>query len=62
MATHANTAAPSARGRGYMADQRFFTRFAIFLAIFILFGFIQFQLRGYSTSAPRPPFSTSTAH
>jgi hypothetical protein len=56
MATHANTAAPSARGRGYMADQRFFTRFAIFLAIFILFGFIQFQLRGFVNVRTAPAF------
>ena len=56
MATHANTAAPSARGRGYMADQRFFTLFAIFLAIFILFSFIQFQLRGFVNVRTAPAF------
>jgi len=56
MATNAATAAPAARGRGYMADQRFFTRYAIFLAVFILFGFIQFQLRGFVNVRAAPAF------
>ncbi|HEY7809719.1 MAG TPA: hypothetical protein VIA98_05010 [Allosphingosinicella sp.] len=34
-------------GRGFMADQDFFTRFTIVLALFILFGFVQFSLRGF---------------
>ena len=34
-------------GRGYMADQGFFTRYTIILALLILFGFIQFELRGF---------------
>lgn len=56
MATHAATAAPAPRGRGYMADQRFFTRYAIFLAAFILFGFIQFELRGFVDVRTVPAF------
>jgi hypothetical protein len=56
MATHAATAAPASRGRGYMTDQRFFTRFAIFLAVFILFGFIQFELRGFVDVRTAPAF------
>lgn len=31
----------------YLADQRFFTRFAIGLVLVILFGFAQFALRGF---------------
>ncbi|MEQ7873200.1 hypothetical protein ABDK56_04240 [Sphingomonas sp. ASV193] len=42
-------------GRGYMADQAFFTRYAIFLAAFILFGFIQFELRGFVDIRTVPP-------
>jgi hypothetical protein len=34
-------------GRGFMADQDYFTRFTIVLALFILFGFVQFSLRGF---------------
>jgi hypothetical protein len=30
-----------------MADQRFFTRYTIVLAAFILFGFLQFSMRGF---------------
>jgi hypothetical protein len=33
--------------RGFMADQPYFTRFTICLAIFIVFGFVQFSLRGF---------------
>ena len=40
-------AAPRAGGRGFMADQAYFTRFTIALALFILFGFAQFSLRGF---------------
>jgi len=56
MATHAASTAPVRTGRGYMADQRFFTRFAIFLAVFILFGFIQFELRGFVDVRTVPAF------
>lgn len=41
-------------GRGYMADQGFFLRFAIVLALFILFGFAQFAMRGYSSFSTAP--------
>ena len=44
MASNAHAAAPA---RGFMADQAFFTRFAVALTAFILFGFIQFELRGF---------------
>jgi hypothetical protein len=33
--------------RGFMADQAWFTRFTIALALFILLGFAQFSLRGF---------------
>jgi len=56
MATHAASTAPASAGRGYMADQRFFTRFAILLAAFILFGFLQFELRGFVDVRTAPPF------
>jgi hypothetical protein len=39
-----------------MADQAFFTRFAIFMAAFILFGFIQFELRGFVDIRTAPAF------
>lgn len=42
------------RGRGYMADQGFFVRYAVFLAVFILFGFAQFAARGYSSFSTAP--------
>ncbi|MDQ3246188.1 MAG: adenylate cyclase [Pseudomonadota bacterium] len=47
-------APPRAPGRGYMADQDFFLRFAITLALFILFGFAQFAMRGYSSFSTAP--------
>jgi uncharacterized membrane protein YozB (DUF420 family) len=33
--------------RGFMADQPYFTRFTVCLALFIVFGFAQFSLRGF---------------
>ena len=45
-----------AAGRGFMADQGFFTRYAIFLAVFILFGFAQFELRGFADIRTAPLF------
>jgi hypothetical protein len=33
--------------RGFMADQQFFTRYTIVLAGLILFGFLQFSMRGF---------------
>jgi hypothetical protein len=44
----------SAQGRGYMADQGFFVRYAIFLAAFIMFGFAQFAMRGFSSFTTAP--------
>ena len=40
-------AAPRVAARGYMADQDYFTRFTIVLALLILFGFAQFAMRGF---------------
>jgi len=42
--------------RGYMADQSFFTSFAAVIAAFILFGFAQFQLRGFADVRTAPLF------
>ena len=39
---------------GFMADQGFFLRYSIVLAIFILFGFAQFAARGYSSFTTAP--------
>ncbi len=49
MATNVHHADVSTRGpaRGFMADQDFFVRFNVLLALFILFGFAQFSLRGF---------------
>lgn len=49
MATKADVAgvAANAPARGFMADQDYFTRFTIILALLILFGFAQFSLRGF---------------
>src|SRR4028118_1657912 len=48
MATNANNAGLPLRtpARGFMSDQVWFTRFTIALALFILFGFAQFSMRG----------------
>lgn len=54
--THALSSGTGARGRGFMADQRFFTIFAAVLTAFILFGFLQFQLRGFSNFVTAPLF------
>lgn len=43
-----------APARGFMADQPFFTRYAIFLTVFILFGFLQFELRGFADVRTAP--------
>jgi hypothetical protein len=56
MATIVEGAAPNRTpGRGFMADQGFFVRYAIAIAAFIIFGFVQFAMRGFSDfpSAPR---------
>lgn len=52
MATNAGTSAPL--GRGYMADQGFYTRFAIFLSLFIVLAFGGFALSGLGNPAPAP--------
>lgn len=50
-----DTGAPvRAAARGYMADQGFFLRFAIVIALFILFGFVQFAMRGISDFRTAP--------
>ena len=56
MATNLGEVGAPARvgGRGYLADQGFFVRYAIFLALFILFGFAQFAARGYATFSTAP--------
>jgi hypothetical protein len=41
--------------RGFMADQPFFTRYAIVLVLFIIFAFAQFALRGLSNPVTAPP-------
>ncbi len=57
MATHLDGHATAVTaGRGFMADQRFFTRYAIALVVFIMFGFIQFQLRGFVNFRGAPLF------
>ena len=38
-----------------MSDQGFFVRYAIVIAAFILLGFIQFAMRGYSNPVTAPP-------
>jgi hypothetical protein len=40
--------------RGYLADQGFFVRYAVVLAVFILFGFAQFAMRGMSSFGGAP--------
>ncbi len=56
MATTVDELSGSARApaRGYMADQAFFLRFAIVIALFILFGFAQFAMRGFSNFGGAP--------
>jgi hypothetical protein len=58
MATRVDTGVvrTSAPGRGFMADQRFFTAFAAGLAAFIVLGFVQFQLRGHANFRTAPAF------
>lgn len=47
MATKAAATPAVTPARGFMADQAFFARYAIALALFILFSFAQFSLRGF---------------
>jgi len=55
MATMAEGVPGEQAPRGYMADQGFFVRYAIVIALFILFGFVQFAMRGYSNPITAPP-------
>ena len=56
MATTIESAAPQrAPQRGFMADQGFFVRYAVVIAFFILFGFFQFAMRGFSNPVDAPP-------
>jgi len=55
MATKVGAAAPSVPQRGYMADQAFFARYAVFIALFIIFSFAQFSLRGFVDIRTVPP-------
>ena len=54
MATYAKGGARANVATGFMADQGFFVRYAIFLGLFIMFGFIQFALRGFSNFREAP--------
>jgi hypothetical protein len=54
MATRIDSPAAARTGRGFMADQGFFVRYAVVLAIFILFGFAQFAMRGFSSFSTAP--------
>lgn len=55
MATTADKDAIARTGRGFMSDQIFFLRFALFLGVFILFGFAQFTARGFASPLSAPP-------
>jgi uncharacterized membrane protein YozB (DUF420 family) len=56
MATKVEGAAEVRRpARGFMADQPFFTRFAILLTLFILLAFAQFAMRGLVDVRKAPP-------
>jgi hypothetical protein len=44
-----------APARGYMADQAFFARYSIFIALFIIASFVQFSLRGFVDIRTVPP-------
>lgn len=54
MATKAKGGARAAAATGFMADQDFFVRYSVFLALFITFGFVQFALRGFSHFGSAP--------
>jgi uncharacterized membrane protein YozB (DUF420 family) len=53
MATTVDAARTPARG--YMADQAFFARYALFIAFFIIASFVQFSLRGFVDIRTVPP-------
>ncbi|MGZ2412068.1 small-conductance mechanosensitive channel [Sphingomonas sp. F9_3S_D5_B_2] len=56
MATNANAGAgPRTPLRGFMADQAFFARYAIVLALFIVVAFAQFSMRGFVDIRTVPP-------
>ncbi len=54
MASKAKGARAASGPAGFMADQGFFVRYAVVLGLFIMFGFIQFALRGYSNFREAP--------
>ncbi|MBV9528396.1 hypothetical protein [Sphingomonas sp.] len=56
MATNADAGfASRTAARGFMADQSFFARYAIVLALFIIVAFAQFSLRGFVDIRKMPP-------
>jgi hypothetical protein len=55
MATTVKAAGAPAPARGFMADQAFFARYSIFLALFIVASFAQFSLRGFVDIRTVPP-------
>lgn len=55
MATQVEAGAAVTPQRGYLADQGFFVRYAIVLAVFIVLGFAQFAMRGHSNFRDAPP-------
>ena len=59
MATSLGNARPGSLkgGRGFKADQDYFTRFTVVLALLIIFGFVQFAMRGF-VDVRRVPFLT----
>ena len=55
MATISNDAGPSVHNAmNYREDQKFFTKYAILMALIIIFGFAQFALRGLVDVAAAP--------
>lgn len=55
MATRVEAQDALAPRRGYMADQAFFARYSIFIALFVLGSFAQFSLRGFVDIRTVPP-------
>jgi len=55
MATRVEAQDALAPRRGYMADQAFFARYSIFIALFIIASFAQFSLRGFVDIRTVPP-------
>lgn len=55
MASRVEGARVEAPQRGYMADQAFFARYSILIALFIIASFAQFSLRGFVDIRTVPP-------